>query len=342
LVCSDRPIDAVVLQSTTLPWTPLPARPLRRTPSGLLHFARGFLQARARVERLLQDNDIDAVLLLGGFVAAPALSAALRKKIPTLLLNLDAVPGRANRWMARRATSVCTAMPTVHPLPSRSAVDCLEGVPIRRQARPANDKAHCTTAIGLDPHRRTLLITGASQGASSINQLFASALKRAPKVFDGWQVLHLTGPDQLGAMQQAWAAAGVQASVEPFRQAMADAWGAADLVVARAGASTVAEARFAGVPALYLPYPHHRDRHQWHNAAASVAQGTARVLKDHNDPDLTWPSFALALSELLQGDALEVMRLACEPHKGCDGATAVAERLLLLADDSAGATLDAG
>ena len=342
LACSDRPIDALVLQDTALPWTPLPAKGLRRTPAGLLRFGQGFLRSRTIVGRLLQDKHIDAVLLLGGFVAGSAQSAAGRCGVPTVLLNLDPVPGRANRWMARRATHVCTALPTVQPLPCSTPPEQLPGVPVRQRARPPGDKAHCTVAIGLDPSRRTLLITGASQGASSINRLVEYTMDRAPKVFDHWQVLHLTGPEQQGSMQQAWDAAGVKARVEAFRHAMGEAWGAADLAVARAGASTVAEARFAGVPTLYLPYPHHRDRHQWHNAAQSVAQGTARVLTDHVDPAATWPAFALALSKLLQGDDLAPMQAACEPLKGCDGALDTARILLRLAGESTGATVDAG
>ena len=327
LAVSDRSIDATMLTDTPWPTLRTPARPLRRSPMGLLRFLMGFHATRAQLKSYLQRSHTRAVLLLGGFVAGGVQAGARLAGVPTLMLNLDAVPGVANRWITRRATVRATAVQTVPP----TLDQVFPGVPVRRAARPPADAASCRERLGLDPNRRTLLVTGASQGARSINALMRHLAGTCPQWLEGWQVIHLTGGTDEARCADAWHAADVPALVQAFRHDMGLLWGAADVCVARAGASTVAEARFAGVPAVYLPYPWHKDRHQWHNAEPSVQAGVAVVVDDAIEPDTTWPAFGAALEPLLQGDALARMQRAAASTVGQDGAHAAAEALLKLA-----------
>lgn len=348
LACSERPIDATVLRDTDLPWTRLPARGLRKTPLGLAAFLRGMLRARSRARRLLRAARVDAVGLLGGYVAGSVLWAARAEGIPTFMLNLDAVPGRANRWIAARATTLATAIPTVSPLSTDArACPVLDGPPVRAEARPdaVASKADHRRMLELDPETRLLLVTGASQGAASINQLMEYCADTVPALLDGWQVLHLAGAGDGSVLQAAYDRAGITARVESFRHAMGVAWGAADLVVARGGASTVGEARCAGVPAVYLPYPYHRDAHQWYNAQPSVDDGAAHIVDDRVEPSATWNAFHQTLEPLLQGASLDGMATAAQQCKGRDGGAQAAQMLIELGvakDDLAGASPDAG
>jgi UDP-N-acetylglucosamine--N-acetylmuramyl-(pentapeptide) pyrophosphoryl-undecaprenol N-acetylglucosamine transferase len=234
-------------------------------------------------------------------------------------------------------------VPTVHPLKSAGTdVPLLGGVPVREAARPKGDAHACRTQVGLDPDRRTVLVTGASQGAASINALMAHLLQVEPSLLEGWQVLHLAGDDQHTDLQKAYDAAGIRAKVEAFRHAMGAAWGAADLCIARAGASTVAEADFAAVPTVYLPYPWHRDRHQWHNAQGAVRAGRACIVEDLIDPQKTWPSFRATVGELLLDTALAPMQAAAAQAHRPDGAHEAAKLVSALASDSTGATSHVG
>ncbi|MCH2136674.1 MAG: UDP-N-acetylglucosamine--N-acetylmuramyl-(pentapeptide) pyrophosphoryl-undecaprenol N-acetylglucosamine transferase [Phycisphaerales bacterium] len=343
LACSQRSIDATVLTDTDLPWLALPAQGLTRSPLGLLRFARAMYRARREARRMLQEQRIHAVALLGGYVASSVLSAARQLDIPTLLLNLDAISGKANRWMAPRATAIASTVELVNQLGPPGACVQLPGPLIRLAARPTPgaDKATMKQSLGLDGSRPLLLITGASQGATSINTLMAHVANTEPNLLEGWQVLHLAGPGRQGDLEGTWRSAGVPARVEAFRSHMGVAWGAADLVIARAGASTVAEARFAGVPAIYLPYPYHRDQHQHSNAAPSVDEGSARVVRDQIEPEATWPALRQTLQWVLQDGGLTLMTQAAQTYKGRHGGPQAATMLLELARrraESAGAT----
>jgi UDP-N-acetylglucosamine--N-acetylmuramyl-(pentapeptide) pyrophosphoryl-undecaprenol N-acetylglucosamine transferase len=322
--CSQRPIDADMLSAAGRPFTALPATPPSVRPRAAMTFLRQFSRSTAKATAVMREHDVRGVVLLGGFVAAPVARAARRLGIPTTLLNLDCVPGRANRWMRSRATMVLSAVRTVRPL-----ADIVTGLPIRQQAKPPGDAAKCRTLLGLDPSRSTLVITGASQGATSINQLATQLAANHADVLRGWQVLHLSGTRDVDHMTITWRDSGVPSLVVPFHHEMGTIWGAADLVISRAGACSVAEIQYAGIPAIYLPYPHHRDMHQQFNAQASVDAQAAVVVHDHIDPKATMPSLLQAITPLLtHEDQLSLMQQAAQGRAGGDAARTVVRIVL--------------
>jgi UDP-N-acetylglucosamine--N-acetylmuramyl-(pentapeptide) pyrophosphoryl-undecaprenol N-acetylglucosamine transferase len=328
--CSDRPIDAEMLDEAGAWFVALPAVPPSLRPAATLRFIRRYRQSMRLVRRLIGEHRVDQVVALGGFVAAPAVSAAARARVPVWLLNLDAAPGKANRVMARRCDHVVTAV----PLPMRPGfAEEVVGMPIRRRALAPGDVAACRARLGLHPDRSTLLVTGASQGATSVNRFVtAFAAAHAPD-FSDWQVLHLSGEADVATVQETYGSAGIDAVVRGFLHEMGLAWGAADLAVSRAGASSVAEAAANDVPTLFLPYPWHRDEHQRHNAEPLVACGGAVIQRDHVDAASNVQAVGPILRDLMTDPARrDAMRDALRARPRRDAAAEIARRLLRVGD----------
>lgn len=327
-LCSDRPIDRAILTKADADFLPSPARPFGARPKAITRFAAGWRPAVQQSRALLTGDAErprpDALIAMGGFVAAPSVRAARDRRTPVILVNLDAVPGKANRWCARHADLRLTAAEGA-PVPR----DWRRIGPIvRPEARATRSPAEARTSFDLDPSTPTLLVTGGSQGARSINQFLALLAEREPATFDRWQILHQCGPsdtNEPASLQASYDNAGVRARVVEFIDRVGDAWAAADLCLARAGAGTVAETWANRVPTLFMPYPYHRDEHQKHNAQPLVAAGGAALVTDAIDPMLNLADPAKELRRLLQSDETRAgMRAALERLGPADGAEAVA------------------
>lgn len=276
--CSNRQVDQSMLSEARVEFETLPSSPFSLRPRALGRFAADFLRSRTAAGSLLRRRQAARVVAMGGFVAAPVVAAAVRSGIPVTLVNLDAPPGKANRWIARRCQHVVSAIEVKQP---QGFAHRVVGMPVRRCAVAPGSRQECRRRLALDEQRRTLLVTGASQGARTINELMVELVRRYHAGFEGWQVLHLCGSGDAGPLRAEYEHAGVPARVEPFVHGMGVAWGAADLAVSRAGASSVAEAWRNAVPTVFLPYPFHRDQHQANNARPMVDAGGAVIEPDH-------------------------------------------------------------
>lgn len=322
---SQRRLDTAILQgegrtSVAIPASPVSVHPFRLARL-ILRWGGSVRAAREAIRKL----DAHAVVATGGFVSAPVMNAARAERVPLVLLNLDAVAGKANRWVGRKADVRLTAA-TGPGVPA----DWEPVRPVVRQsAMPRGSSAECRQRLGLDPERRTLLVTGGSQGARSINRLLAQVAEDSPGAFAGWQILHQCGSGDSDEQREAYRRAGVEAVCQDYLEDMASAWGAADLAVARCGAGTVAEIWAARVPAILLPYPYHRDQHQALNAEALSRANAAIVHTDRVDPVANASGAGRSLVELLQDDASrERMRQGFASLGPTDGAKTVAERLM--------------
>jgi UDP-N-acetylglucosamine--N-acetylmuramyl-(pentapeptide) pyrophosphoryl-undecaprenol N-acetylglucosamine transferase len=328
VLCSPRPLDAEILRGEQAPFSVIPARPFGLSPKTLLRFLWGWgdsvRAARACIREAKAQGEAH-VIAMGGFVAAPVVRAARVERVPITLVNLDAVPGRANRWIARHAEACFTAA-------TLAGVDWTSVPPIvRRAALAPGPPTHCRRSLGLDPGRPTLFVTGASQGARSINDLMAALLREHRQTFvqGGWQVIHQTGKGEVDATRRAYADAGVPAMVQPYFKAMGMPWGAADLAISRAGAGSVGEAWANRVPTIFFPYPFHKDQHQEQNAKPLSSIGAASILRDLVDPAPNARAHAPAIVELLTSDAKrERMRAAFANLPPADGAARIAGALL--------------
>jgi UDP-N-acetylglucosamine--N-acetylmuramyl-(pentapeptide) pyrophosphoryl-undecaprenol N-acetylglucosamine transferase len=325
--CSDRKIDRIMLEQAGARFEVITAAPFSIRPRGLVRMVRLNLRGTREAERLFRNTGASTMVAMGGFVSIPVVRAARRCSVRVVLLNLDAVPGRANRWVAKQADDVRTSVHLLQPSELGNPVQV--GFPLRRVALAPSDALSCRERLGLDPNRSTLLVTGASQGASSLNALMRILLCENPLAFDGWQVIHLSGARDEMVMRQAYAEAGVPALVTGFLEKIGLAWGSANLALSRAGANSVAEAAANMVPTLFVPYPYHRDLHQQYNAEPLVRLGGARMALDGIEPDLNRSAIGGPLIELLIDPGQRArMRTVLEQQEKVDGAAEVARLLL--------------
>lgn len=302
-----------------------PGRASRPAPWRADLYARAWFNAA----RFLAKAKPDLLVFLGGYVAFIARFARLRA--PMVLLESNVLPGRSARLAAPFAKRVFLQWlpPAEARLPDWRAR--VTGMPLKFETLPGQREAR--RRLGLRPDARVLLVLGGSLGANAINErLLAGAADLAQQ--RGLQLLHLTGPRDEEKVQHAYAMAGVDAKVLPFCDDMAACYAAADLVVARAGGMTVAEIAAAGRPALFLPYPHHADRHQEWNARVLVDAGAAwRV-----DEAATGADFVArhVLPKLADPDELEVRGRKAFALGRRDGTRRIVEEIEQLLDRSAG------
>jgi UDP-N-acetylglucosamine--N-acetylmuramyl-(pentapeptide) pyrophosphoryl-undecaprenol N-acetylglucosamine transferase len=241
----------------------------------------GFLVRLARAVgsslRDLRARRPDLVVGLGGYASVGPGLAALLSGRPLLLLEQNAVPGKANRLLARLGGRLAAAYPeSLSGLPARARSRArVVGNPVRPELLSGRRDPG---RFGLSPDAPILLVTGGSQGAEGLNRAVAEAAPILAR--RGVQAIHLAGESGATAAREAWARAGARAYVVPFTREMGDAYATADLVLCRAGGTTVAELAALGKPAVLVPYPHHADRHQERNARALVAAGAARLVPE--------------------------------------------------------------
>ena len=322
-ICSDRAVDRRLLEPGGWEHRTTPARSPGIRPRQGIGFVRGWYGTRRIARRLLEPSDRCRVVALGGFVAPPVVREAVRRRVPVDLLNLDAVAGRANRWIARRASRCFTAVPSDLP----TAGDPV-GVPLRRAVLPDGPATSHREALGLRPDLPTLLVTGASQGAASIDRMMIDLARRRTEWFSGWQILHLAGSDNVETLVRTYRECSLDAIVRPFLDRMGDAWGAADLAITRGGASSIAEVVASRTPAIVIPYPWHEDQHQARNAASIARAGAVVVLSDPVRGPATLPPLESAVSRLLRSAEERIrMHEAFGPAPG-DAATAFARALV--------------
>jgi len=320
---TDRGLDRRILEPTGFEQVPQPVRPFRMSPWHWPAFWRCWRSSRRLVVDLLDRYRPRAVLGLGGFAAGPPVVAARRAGLRTAILNPDVIPGRANRFLARRADLVVLeADETRHRFPE--GTPCVVwGCPVREAFRRVRREDGCRR-FGLDPRRKVLLVTGASQGARTINRVMWCAWPEFARRHHGWQLLHLTGPADESDTRRTYEAAGTAARVLAFTPAMADAMAAADVVLCRAGASTLAELATVGRPAILMPYPFHRDRHQHANARRLVDAGAAIMLEDHRDAEQDLPQVLDALERLADDNRRRAMARAAADLAHPDAAERIA------------------
>lgn len=224
----------------------IPKLPFPRRPDlAAARFPRAFATTVRRIRRLADERGVELVAGFGGFASAPAYVAA-RGRLPLLIHEANARPGLANRLGARWADTVAVAFPNT---PIAGAV--VTGMPLRREIERLDRAAARPEALerfGLDPERRTILVTGGSQGARRINETIRAV---GPELIAaGWQVLHLVG--RLSPFEDP----GLEHyRVVEYCDRMDLAFAAADFVVSRAGASAACELMAVGLPTLFIPYP---------------------------------------------------------------------------------------
>ena len=260
-----------------------------------------------------------AVIGLGGYSSAPVVMLAALRGIPTLVMEQNAIPGFANRRLA----SVIDAAAVTYEESIRYFGDraFVSGNPVRPEFfEEAHEHPHSP------PRAARVLVFGGSQGAHAINVAVVEAAPRLALAPDGLEITHQTGERDLDMVRNGYATAGVQARVEPFLFDMDRQMKAADLVVCRAGATTLAELAAAGRASILVPLPTATDDHQRKNAQAFVRQGAAVMVEQR---ELSGERMAAELLALA-ADAERRAQLAAAARRLArpDAAAVIVDRLL--------------
>jgi len=307
-------LESRLVPAAGLPLAVVPRVPLPRRPS--LDLLRLPARLRAAVDaagRAIDESGARVVVGFGGYVATPAYLAARKRGVPVVVHEQNARPGLANRLGARWAAAVAATFPgtslpgaVVTGLPLRAPVAALVA---ERAADAAAARVRAADALGLDPTLPTLLVTGGSLGAASVNAAVAGAV--GDLLAAGVQVLHLTGRDKsapavaardaLATDARVGAATAARYHVREYLDDMHLALACADLVLARSGAGTVCEVAALGLPAVYVPLPIGNGE-QRRNAGPVVAAGGAVLVADA-DLDAAW--LVAHLLPLLVGPSAE-------------------------------------
>jgi UDP-N-acetylglucosamine--N-acetylmuramyl-(pentapeptide) pyrophosphoryl-undecaprenol N-acetylglucosamine transferase len=252
--------------------------------------------------RLLHKERPSLVVGFGSYHSVPVLAAATLCRVPMVLYTADAVPGRAVRCFAPFAQwTGCFFAEAATYLRGKTHV---VGLPLRSSFDFNTTKEEGCRFFDLPPSRPVVLILGGSQGAKALNEVVPRSI---PLLTPCPSVIHLCGyGGDIEAIAKVYEGAGVEARVRAFEPQMRYAYAAADAVIARSGASAIAEIEAFSKPALYIPYPHALDDHQRKNARLAAERGTAIVL-DENE----------ANSESM---AASLQRLLASPIKTCEHA----------------------
>jgi len=254
--------------------------PLRKFWGGLV-LLRGVLRAYA----LLRRRGAELVVGVGGYASVPAVAAAALGRIPVALLEPNARPGRANRALARFARAIFVQFEDARAAFPAERVEPL-GYPVREIPKRADPVAG---------GRTRLLVIGGSQGARSLNQAFAALLPQLDH--ERVEIAHQTGAADLDAVRGAYSSAGVDAELAAFFDDVPERLARADLVVARAGAATVAELCAAGVASILVPYPHAADDHQLANARELERAGACALVQDRELSERLGPVLTALLAD---------------------------------------------
>jgi len=275
LLISPKEVDQqAVKQAQGVTVLTLPAVGLTRDQR--LAFVHGFIRSYRAAKTAFSRRPPQAALAMGGFTSAPPLLAARRLGAATFLHESNTIPGRANRWLAWTVASAFVGFPSAARRLRRCQAT-VTGTPVRPQFHPA-DARTSRLALGLEPDRPVVLVTGGSQGASGLNKLVLESVPGLAQSAPQWQWIHLAGSQDFEAVRQAYTTLNLKSVVRPFFEHMELVMDAATVAVSRAGASSLAELAAMRLPAVLVPYPAATDNHQFHNARAFEETGAARVL----------------------------------------------------------------
>jgi UDP-N-acetylglucosamine--N-acetylmuramyl-(pentapeptide) pyrophosphoryl-undecaprenol N-acetylglucosamine transferase len=247
----------------------------------------------------------DLVLGFGSYHVAPVLFGALYLKIPIILHEANAIPGKVNRFFSRKA--LWTAVTFQEASKKLSGTSYPLALPLRKEFLNKPQKEEAYAYFGLKSGKKTILIFGGSQGAEFLNQKCVHA-SRWLMGKERVQILHFLGKNKSVQedIERQYTSYGLHAVVKEFEPNMHLAWAVADLAICRSGASTIAEQLAFQVPALFVPYPHAADDHQTKNAEIVVHEMKGGIMIAENM--LSEQFLAKKMHELLQDESIQMMK----------------------------------
>ena len=297
----------------------LPAGRITKNPLSWLPGLKAIAEGRQMARQLFTSFAPSVVVGFGGYPAFPALLGAFAEKIPTIIHEQNAVLGRVNRFTARQVNSIATAYPDVLRLSPRYTDKVhLVGNPVREEVLALRDQPY--PPLGEDGIFR-VLVTGGSQGASVLSDVVPDGLARLPlNLRRRLQVTQQCRAEDIDAVRKTYADHQIPAELATYMTDLPERLGWSHLVIARAGASTIAELTCAGRPAILVPLPSAMDNHQVYNVKEMVAAGGARSIAQSGFGPVE-------LAKQIQKIALEpgALENAAKAAKSCGRPSAVAD-----------------
>lgn len=319
-------MEATLIPSYGFDYTPMPIKGYKGLthPSTLLlpwRIMRSTQIARSVIRR----NRANVVLATGAYISYPAGRAAIAERVPLVIMESNVNPGKTNARLASNAAAVIASFDETRSFFSRKMQERIHvvGNPVRHQILAHHEAEAARLAYGLDPDRRTVLVFGGSLGARSINTAVQHMVDRWAATYGtpSWQLLWQTGKEFVARVPERLSSV---VHAQPFISDMGTAYAAADLVVCRSGATTVAELGVVAKPAILIPLPSASTNEQQHNARVVEARNGAIVVDDAElDLHLVDTIEALMIDDRRRERMSLAMRTLGKPHAAEEAARIV-------------------
>ncbi len=333
-VGTTRGLEADIVPKEGIPFATIDLQGFERhlTPKNFVRLGKA-LAGVGKAFSILRDFRPDVVIGTGGYVCGPILLAASLMHIPTLVQEQNVFPGITNKILSRFVTEIAVGTEEAKRyFPAKKTV--FTGNPIRAEVMTAEREA-AAKDFGLDPKKLTVLVSGGSRGARTINRAMIGVLAQAAQ-HEEVQYIHVTGKAEYDDTMARLQDTGVvflharHILVKPYLYNMPAAMALADLAIFRAGATGLAELTARGIPSILVPYPYAAENHQEYNARALEKAGAARVILNK---DLTAERLLSDLAELLsEPHKLEEMAKASKALGRPQAASDIADRILSIAE----------
>ena len=300
-------------------------------PSKAWQSCKGYFQAR----RAILNFQADAVIGLGGYASALPAMAAWGVEIPSMILEQNVIPGRTNRSVARFVNEIGVQFSESARYFANARIVKQVGNPLRKKVVLAGRAATARNTMANPAPRDepTVLVVGGSQGARAVNDLALKAWPKLKQTVPNVKMILVSGRADEQRAVEAFAAAGVRGQVVAFTEAMEDLYADADVVLARAGATSLAEIAAFALPSVLVPYPFAADDHQTENAKAFSSRGAGWMMMQKNiEADRVAQRLADAI---LQPERRRKMAMAASALAAPNAAADVIDRLIALSKSDA-------
>ncbi|MEO2045948.1 MAG: UDP-N-acetylglucosamine--N-acetylmuramyl-(pentapeptide) pyrophosphoryl-undecaprenol N-acetylglucosamine transferase [Pirellulales bacterium] len=307
---SGKPRERHIIRTAGYHYSMVPSQPAPHNPIQALRFVTDNVAGYCAARWMLSEQQISLVVGMGGYTSMSVVRAAVARGLPTLLLEQNAIPSRITRWISRSAAMICSGYEEVRPHLHVQAPLTVTGNPARpvfehlyhsrQKERGARSEERGTRNKG------RLVILGGAAGARSLNESMPAALRQLGERLAGWQIVHQTGEGQLQETEKRYRQNKIDALAVTYIDEIAPVLFASDLVVCRAGGTTLSELALAGIPAVLVPYPHASDDHQMANAKVVAAAQACRLINETSQAGSFDKALAHELAPLIAGESLRL------------------------------------
>lgn len=274
-----RAFERHLVRSAGYNYVALPAKPAPHNPIEALRFVTDNVAGFWAARWMLGEQDTSLVVGLGGFASAPVVRAAVGRGIPTLLVEQNAVASRSTRWLSTMVETVCTGFKQTEAHLAASAHAVNTGIPARPKFVELFNRRERETTPSPAREKR-IVVLGGSGGAQTLNRCMPEVIGRLQSELAGWRVVHQTGDGQLLETENRYGTQQTGVLTVSHIDELASLLFETDLVICRAGGTTLAELALAGVPAIVVPFPDAADNHQMANALVYQQAGACAIVDE--------------------------------------------------------------